>query len=151
MTMSVPCSICITGLLIVVVFKSKPDPPFWRTKRAGPADWGFDSPTNSDPSSLRPGPVGAIAVPPLWIAIPKLSMELNSNSDDGFDGKYLDETDDSSDSSKEASMLLRRNKFVVFYFPHQLLYLTCLTLAATSTRCTWMLCRRSLEMVLEGA
>ncbi|MED6144874.1 hypothetical protein PIB30_019663 [Stylosanthes scabra] len=58
--------------------------------------------SESGPSSSRPGPVGAIAAPPLRIVTPEVSMELDSNSDDGFDEEYISETDESSESSDEA-------------------------------------------------
>ncbi|MED6211461.1 hypothetical protein PIB30_073853 [Stylosanthes scabra] len=54
------------------------------------------------PSSSRACPVGPIIVPPLRIASLDVSMEPDFGSDDGSDGEYVIETEESTDSFDEA-------------------------------------------------
>ncbi|MED6111558.1 hypothetical protein PIB30_053324 [Stylosanthes scabra] len=50
------------------------------------------------PSSSRPPPPSAIAAPPLRIAAPEVSIELDSNSDDGSDEEFMGEIEESSEN-----------------------------------------------------
>ncbi|MED6210613.1 hypothetical protein PIB30_065788 [Stylosanthes scabra] len=62
-------------------------------------------PSEVGPSCAWAGLVGAIAVAPLRIATPDVSIEMDSGSDDGSDGEYLGETEESSDSYDEADFV----------------------------------------------
>ncbi|MED6224596.1 hypothetical protein PIB30_085636 [Stylosanthes scabra] len=53
----------------------------------------------------RAAPVGPIAATPLQIATPDVSVDMDSGSGEGFDGEYLGETDESSDSFEEADFV----------------------------------------------
>ncbi|MED6197247.1 hypothetical protein PIB30_054931 [Stylosanthes scabra] len=71
------------------------------------------------PSSSRPCTAGVILAPPLQIATPDVSMEIDSDSGDGSDGDYN-------------SLCLRCIRNEIFYFRHLLLFQICPSLAATS-------------------
>ncbi|MED6146701.1 hypothetical protein PIB30_036937 [Stylosanthes scabra] len=58
--------------------------------------------SEAGPSCTWAGQVGAIAAPPLRIATPDVSMDMDSGSDDGSDGDYLGESEESTDSFDEA-------------------------------------------------
>ncbi|MED6107410.1 hypothetical protein PIB30_013519 [Stylosanthes scabra] len=59
----------------------------------------------SGPSSSRPCPTSAILAPPLRIATPDVTMEMNSDSGDVSDGEYIDDTESSSKSFVEAQFV----------------------------------------------
>ncbi|MED6164152.1 hypothetical protein PIB30_086928, partial [Stylosanthes scabra] len=57
------------------------------------------------PSSAQAAPVGPIAAAPLRIATPDVSVDIDSSSEEGADGDYQGETDESSDSFDEADFV----------------------------------------------
>ncbi|MED6223822.1 hypothetical protein PIB30_077861, partial [Stylosanthes scabra] len=61
--------------------------------------------SEAGPSCARAAPVGHIAVAPLRIATPDVSVDMDSSSGEGSDGEYLGETDESSDSFDEADFV----------------------------------------------
>ncbi|MED6123283.1 hypothetical protein PIB30_047618 [Stylosanthes scabra] len=63
--------------------------------------------------SSRSCRVGAIAAPPLRVATPEVSMELDFE----LDVEYLGETDDSSDSSEEAHYVAETHEVRRFLLP----------------------------------
>ncbi|MED6221965.1 hypothetical protein PIB30_059855 [Stylosanthes scabra] len=69
------------------------------------------------PSSSRVGRVGAIAAPPLQMASPEVSMELDSDSDDGSDGEYMGESEESNESFDEAEYIAETHQVRSFLLP----------------------------------
>ncbi|MED6138906.1 hypothetical protein PIB30_078941 [Stylosanthes scabra] len=87
-----------------------------------------------------------------------LSSSGSGCVDDGSDEEFLSETDDSSDSFEEAQYVAEMHQVRRVLLPASVAIPNLSdvssyfhTLAVISTRCTWMLCRRSPEKVLEGA
>ncbi|MED6212368.1 hypothetical protein PIB30_082578 [Stylosanthes scabra] len=52
--------------------------------------------SEAGPSCARAAPVGPIAAAPLRIATPDVSVDMDSSSEEGFDGEYQGETEEST-------------------------------------------------------
>ncbi|MED6156471.1 hypothetical protein PIB30_014690 [Stylosanthes scabra] len=59
----------------------------------------------ASPSCARAAPVGPIAAAPLRIATPDVSVDMDSNSEEGSDGEYQGETEESSDSFDQSDFV----------------------------------------------
>ncbi|MED6118063.1 hypothetical protein PIB30_116033, partial [Stylosanthes scabra] len=53
--------------------------------------------SEAGPSSAQEAPAGPIAAAPNRIATPDVSVDIDSSSEEGSDGDYQEETDESSD------------------------------------------------------
>ncbi|MED6199572.1 hypothetical protein PIB30_077187 [Stylosanthes scabra] len=61
--------------------------------------------SEAGPSSAQAAPAGPIAAAPIWIATPDVSVDIDSSTEEGSDGDYQEETDESSDSFDEADIV----------------------------------------------
>ncbi|MED6146208.1 hypothetical protein PIB30_032474 [Stylosanthes scabra] len=88
--------------------------------------------SEAGPSSAQAAPAGPIAPAPIRIATPDVSVDIDSSSEEGSDGDYQEETDESSDSFDEADIVCETQVGRRFLLPAPRPYRTLHQLAATS-------------------